>query len=70
MGNKIRDDADAQFMTAETPGLPVLGMLPHTLAVQDADRQGRALYDHVPALRTATESIAARLTTEIEGKHA
>ncbi len=66
VGNKVRDDDEAAFLTAETPGLPVLGILPADLAVQEADRRGIAVYDYVPALRQAAEQMATRLVAEIE----
>jgi hypothetical protein len=34
------------------------------MAVQEADRLGVAVYDHVPALRQAAEQMAARLERE------
>lgn len=61
VGNKVRNDEEAAFLSSETPGLPVLGFLPADLAVQDADRLGVAVYDHVPALRQAGEQIAGKL---------
>lgn len=64
VGNKIRNDEEAAFLNAETPGLPVLGFLPADLAVQEADRLGVAVYDHVPALRQAAEQMAAILDRE------
>ncbi len=64
VGNKIRDDDEAAFLNAETPGLPVLGFLPADLAVQEADRLGVAVYDYVPALRQAAEQMAAVLDRE------
>jgi CO dehydrogenase maturation factor len=66
VGNKVRDDDEAAFLVAESPGLPVLGTLPADLAVQEADRRGIAVYDYVPALRQAAEQMAARLSAEIE----
>ena len=36
-------------------------MLTADLAVQEADRLGIPVYDHVPALRTAAEKIAEQL---------
>ncbi|MGQ9850488.1 MAG: ATP-binding protein [Aggregatilineaceae bacterium] len=66
VGNKVRDDDEAAFLAAESPGLPVLGVLPADLAVQEADRRGIAVYDYVPALRQAAEQMAARLVAEIE----
>jgi CO dehydrogenase maturation factor len=61
VGNKVRSADEATFLQAETPGLPLLGMLPADLAVQEADRLGVAVYDHVPALRQAAEKIAQTL---------
>jgi len=66
VGNKVRDDDEAAFLRAETPGIPVLGLLPADLGVQEADRLGIAVYDHVPTLRTTAELIAAQLAAEIE----
>jgi CO dehydrogenase maturation factor len=65
VGNKVRDADEAAFLKAESPGLPVLGVLPANLAVQEADRLGAAVYDYVPALRQAAEQIAQTLATEI-----
>jgi CO dehydrogenase maturation factor len=61
VGNKVRDAAEQSFLTAETPGIPVLGVLPADLAVQEADRLGIPVYQHVPALRKAAEIIAEKL---------
>jgi CO dehydrogenase maturation factor len=65
VGNKIQNDAESAFIRAESPDLPVLGMLPANLDVQQADRLGIAVYDYVPALRQAAEVIAQKLTSEI-----
>jgi len=62
VANKVRDDEERAFVQAETPGIPLLGMLPADPAVQEADRLGVAVYDHVPALRAAAAEIAARLS--------
>lgn len=64
VGNKVRDDDEAAFLAAETPGIPLLGTLPADLAVQEADRLGVAVYDHVPALRRAAEEMARSLGAE------
>jgi CO dehydrogenase maturation factor len=61
VGNKVRNPEEARFLEEESPGLPVLGVLVADLAVQEADRLGVAVYDHVPALREATEDIANKL---------
>jgi CO dehydrogenase maturation factor len=61
VGNKVRDAQEAAFLAAESPGLPLLGWLPADLAVQEADRLGRPVYDYVPSLRAAGEAMAADL---------
>jgi len=66
VGNKVRNEDEAEFLHAESPGLPVLGMLPADMAVQEADRLGVAVYDHVPALQDAAEEMAAILSRELE----
>ncbi len=60
-GNKVRDADEAAFLEAGTPGLPLLGWLPADLRVQEADRLGIPVYDHVPALREAAQAMADRL---------
>jgi CO dehydrogenase maturation factor len=68
VGNKVRDEAEAAFLEQEadpSAGLPLLGFLPADLAVQEADRLGLPVYDHVPALRLAAEEIARRLAEGI-----
>lgn len=61
VGNKVRNTDEEAFLHAETPGIPVLGFLPADLKVQEADRLGVPVYDHVPALRTAAEAMARML---------
>ncbi len=61
VGNKVLDPEEIAFLRAESPDLPLLGWLPADLAVQEADRLGEAVYDHVPALRQAAEEIARQL---------
>jgi CO dehydrogenase maturation factor len=65
VGNKVRNGDEAAFLQAESPGIPVLGMLPADLAVQEADRLGIAVYDHVPALRQAAQEMAKILQERI-----
>lgn len=61
VGNKVRDEGEAAFLQAESPGLPVLGWLPADEGVQEADRLGVPVYDHVPALRAAAQALMERL---------
>lgn len=65
VGNKVLNEGEAAFLIDESPGLPVLGMLPADLAVQEADRLGLPVYDHVPALRAVAEQIAKDLEEQI-----
>ena len=66
VGNKVRNEEEAAFLEQATPGIPVLGTLPASLRVQEADRLGIAVYDYVPELRSAAEKISARLGEIIE----
>jgi CO dehydrogenase maturation factor len=61
VGNKIRNEDESQFIEAESPEIPVLGFLPADLAVQEADRLGIPVYDHVPSLKVAAEKMAEKL---------
>jgi CO dehydrogenase maturation factor len=61
VGNKVRHNEEAAFLQANSPGLPLLGFLPADLAVQEADRLGIAVYDHVPTLRHAAAEMAEKL---------
>ncbi|GAB4456112.1 MAG: carbon monoxide dehydrogenase accessory protein CooC [Anaerolineales bacterium] len=61
VGNKVRNDEEAQFLEAESPDLPLLGWLPADLKVQEADRLGVPVYDHVESLKAAAKQIAAAL---------
>src|SRR5512143_1777391 len=65
VGNKVRDVDEEMFLQAETPGMPVLGFLPADLKVQEADRLGVPVYDHVPALRQSAEKMACALSEQI-----
>ena len=61
VGNKVRNSDEEIFLRNETPDIPVLGFLPADLKVQEADRLGVPVYDHVPTLRTAAEIMARQL---------
>lgn len=64
VGNKVRDESEINFLESESPGIPVLGVLPANLAVQEADRLGIAVYDYVPELKNAAEIITETLIQE------
>jgi len=64
VGNKVRNEGEAAFLAAESPGLPLIGVLPADPLVQEADRFGIPVYDHVPALRQAAIDIMNRLALD------
>jgi CO dehydrogenase maturation factor len=66
VGNKVRNEQEALFLENETPGLPLLGTLPADMGVQEADRLGIAVYDHVPALKSAAVEMANKLSLAVE----
>lgn len=67
IGNKVRNLEEKEFLEKETPGLPILGFLPADLKVQEADRLGIPVYDHVPSLKNEAHSILQGLEKELTG---
>lgn len=63
-GNKVRNEEEQAFLESETPGLTVLGFLPADLKVQEADRLGIPVYDHVPSLRRSAHAMAEKLAAQ------
>ena len=64
VGNKVRNEDESNFLETESPEIPILGFLPADMGVQEADRLGIPVYDHVPSLKIAAEKMAKKLTTE------
>jgi len=61
VGNKVRNEEEENFIESESPGLPILGVLAADLKVQEADRLGIPVYDHVQALKVSTKEMAGQL---------
>jgi CO dehydrogenase maturation factor len=61
VGNKVRNADEIAFIEAQSPGIPVLGFLPADLKVQEADRLGIPVYDHVPELKECAKKMSAKL---------
>lgn len=61
VGNKVRDEEEARFLESESPGMPLLGYLPADMKVQQADRLGIPVYDHVTSMKIATQKITGAL---------
>jgi CO dehydrogenase maturation factor len=66
VGNKLRNQDEVIFLENETPVLPILGNLPVDLGVQEADRLGIPVYDHVPVLRQSAQEMATKLLNSVE----
>jgi CO dehydrogenase maturation factor len=64
VGNKVRNEDEQAFLESETPDLPVLGFLPADLKVQEADRLGIPVYDHVPSLKESAHTMAEKLAAQ------
>jgi CO dehydrogenase maturation factor len=62
VGNKVEDRDEAAFLENESPGLPLLGIIPADSAVLQADRLGLSVYDHVPQIKKAAEKIAFEIS--------
>lgn len=60
VGNKVRNDADRQFIEAQAAPLPVLGFMSYNPAIADADLAGRSPYGD-PTLEAEVQEIRRRL---------
>jgi len=59
--NKVRSDAEIEFIRTNTGELPLIAILPYDVAVPQADRDGVAVFDAAPALAGRVREAAARL---------
>ena len=62
VGNKVRNEEEAKFLEAESKDIPLIGYMPADLKVQEADRLGIPVYDHVESLKFSTEHIIQEIT--------
>ena len=61
VGNKVRDDEEAAFLESEAHDIPLIGYLPADMKVQEADRLGIPVYDHVESLKLAADQIKEKI---------
>ena len=61
VANKVRNDEEREFLMENTPGIPIIGFLPADLLVQEADRLGIPVFDHVPSLKAEAYKIVEEL---------
>jgi CO dehydrogenase maturation factor len=62
VGNKVRDESDAEFLRTSLADAPFLGFLPDSDSVRLADRDGVSAWDADPAFADALRAIAVALT--------
>ncbi|MBM3123543.1 MAG: carbon monoxide dehydrogenase [Chloroflexi bacterium] len=69
VGNKVRNRDEEKFLEQEASEIPLIGFLPADLKVQEADRLGIPVYDHVESLKLSalqiTEKINALTSDEV-----
>jgi CO dehydrogenase maturation factor len=59
VGNKVRDQADRDYIVRELPSLEVIGFLSANSRAVEADMRGEAIFDAVPELVEEAHHIAA-----------
>ena len=64
VGNKVRNDTDKKFLEDNASGIPILGMLPYSTEIVNADREGKATSAGDSTLKPIAEKIAKRLIKE------
>lgn len=68
VGNKVRNGEEADFLESEANEIPLIGYLPADLKVQEADRLGIPVYDHVESLKLSAQTIIQKLTELTSGE--
>jgi CO dehydrogenase maturation factor len=66
VGNKIQSPPERAYVEMNSPGLPVLGHLPFSASVPEADRAGVAIVDKAPEMVKAASDIASALARLID----
>jgi CO dehydrogenase maturation factor len=61
VGNKIRGEADRQFIESTLPDIEILGLIDYDPAINDADLANRSLFAASPATARAAKSIFDKL---------
>ncbi|HSO13032.1 MAG TPA: carbon monoxide dehydrogenase accessory protein CooC [Anaerolineales bacterium] len=61
VGNKVRNEEESKFLEKATPDIPLIGYLPADLKVQEADRLGIPVYDHVDSLKFSAGQIVREI---------
>lgn len=64
VGNKVRNDVDKKFLEENSQGIPILGVLPYSEEIINADREGKSTSAGDSKLKPIAEEIAKRLIEE------
>ena len=67
VGNKIRSEAEKDFLQKAMQGFQILGFIPYSEALIEADMEGRSAYEHALDLRDKAHSIVSKLIESIQG---
>jgi CO dehydrogenase maturation factor len=65
VGNKVRDEADRDFVRSSLPNLQVIGFLSAHPEAVAADMRGEAIFDAVPELVQEARQVAAAFDKEL-----
>lgn len=61
VGNKVRNERDAQFIEKNLAGFEILGHIPYSDEIVEADLAGKAVYDMSPTAVAAIRKIYEKL---------
>ncbi len=64
VGNKIQNEGESAFLQTEIPGIPILGMLPASPGVLEADRMGISVVAELLQIYTSTLRIAEKIESQ------
>ncbi len=66
VANKVRNEKDSQYISKEISDVPMLGTLPFSDLIYEADRLGKSAYDHIPELKSAGKEIAESIIKKFD----
>jgi len=66
VGNKIRSEADKEFITSSLPGIEILGLIPYDPAINEADMANRPLFSASPQTAKEIKNIYEKLIASKE----
>ncbi len=63
VGNKIRSEADKEFIVSNLPGIEILGFIPYDPAITEADLANRPLFIASPQIAKGVKNIYDKLVS-------